>query len=532
MALSHLLVSALLFHSICGHLITPAAIIPARASQPATVGSGGDKEVDVPLANQLFKRDTLFCDGATGAFKCTIGTCYTGLDGFVGCCSVSNCKPRTTCMDWHPSVAVNVDVDTVGFMYCSDPSLPLCNTLSNSVADQYIIWCGATGGLQVTGYPNPVTKGSMASDLPSPFDSGLLFPSTTTEFTEKLTAKATPSVVTVVSTQALPTATSSPTEDEQTKEAGSKKEHDSTPHGAIVGIAMGATAGGVLLLAALWYFRHTRKSNGNAHGDGEKPTSPSPDTSRPPSNDSQGSPYAASKSLAPIDTKNSSPVSRFPGHPNRLNDIGSPTSSAVEFGSLQRYTVTNPDLTSPGETAAASPVEAPSSPYTFHAPKLQQNTSPTSLVSPLVGDTTRDSTVSALWPSPARPPSSTFTPYTPSNYAPSAPSSLPRSTNLQPPSLPQPYSTATFATTTTSSCAPYTPSTYRSEAPDSIPPTLRPSCVLPQEYSAATVESERTEARSPVYRGLSGNAAPSDFLSAERAIGGGWENGSPTRGER
>ncbi|KAK4506724.1 hypothetical protein PRZ48_000457 [Zasmidium cellare] len=379
---------------------------------------------------------------------------------------------------------------------------------------------------EVTTYANNVTTGSHATDLPSSFNSRLLFPTTISEATGTLSAAATPSVVTVVSTQGPPIAgaTSPPTGDVESKEADPEKEHNATPHGAIAGIAVGATAGGVLLLAALWYFWRTRRTNGSAHEEGEKSTSPTPDPSRPTTNGSQGSPYTTSKSLTPIDTKNNSPISRFPGHSNRIHELGSPTGSAPELGSVQRYTVTNPDMTSPTETAPASPVEAPSSPYTIRPVR-----SSASLVSPIVDSTNRDSSVSALWPSPAGPPSSTFTPYTPSNYNPSAPSSVARTTNLQPPSLPQPYSAATFASSTQ---APYTPSNYRSEAPESIPPALRPS-VIPQEYSAATFESDSSLARSPGYRGLGEgrSGAPWEYLSAESAIGGGWVNESPTRRE-
>lgn len=285
----------------------------------------------------------------------------------------------------------------------------------------------------------------------------------------------------------------------------------------------------MLLLAALWYYRPNRKGNDSPQ-KGEKSNSLTPESSRPTSNDNDNGAYGKSQSLSPIDTNNSAPVSPFPEHPSKVTEIGSPTSSTIEFGNLQRYTVTNPDLTSPTQTAVTSPVQAPAFEYAREALIVQPSVSATSLVSPVIGDTNRDSSVSALWPTPGRPSSGTFAPYTPSNYDSEAPDSVARTSNLQPPSLPQPYSAAMFASDDTyRPRAPYTPSNYQPEAPESIPPALKLSSLRPREYSAATFDSDSTS-RSPVYRGLGrhGAGAPWDFLSAESAIGGGWKNNSPT----
>ncbi|KAH6999591.1 hypothetical protein EDB80DRAFT_883935 [Ilyonectria destructans] len=99
------------------------------------------------ITTQLLKRN-LDCDGG---FSCDRGTCYRGDDGFVGCCSVSSCAPRTTCIEY-ADLGENGDCDhnTGGCVVCSRSEAPYCVTMTNIIMKEYAMYCDAAPDVTVT----------------------------------------------------------------------------------------------------------------------------------------------------------------------------------------------------------------------------------------------------------------------------------------------------------------------------------------------------------------------------------------------
>ncbi|KAH6977369.1 hypothetical protein BKA56DRAFT_68202 [Ilyonectria sp. MPI-CAGE-AT-0026] len=99
------------------------------------------------IRTQLLKRN-LDCDGG---FECNRGTCYRGDDGFVGCCSVSSCAPRTTCIEY-TDLDENRDCDhnTGGCVICSSSASPYCVTMTNIIMNEYAMYCDPTPEVTIT----------------------------------------------------------------------------------------------------------------------------------------------------------------------------------------------------------------------------------------------------------------------------------------------------------------------------------------------------------------------------------------------
>ncbi|CAM1500461.1 Fc.00g096230.m01.CDS01, partial [Cosmosporella sp. VM-42] len=91
------------------------------------------------------KRGITNCDQGNGVFMCPVGTCYWGDDGFVGCCSVTSCVPRTTCIEYADinDDNVNCDHNTGGCQVCTNSDKPFCFTNTNTVMHQYAWYCDA-----------------------------------------------------------------------------------------------------------------------------------------------------------------------------------------------------------------------------------------------------------------------------------------------------------------------------------------------------------------------------------------------------
>lgn len=94
-------------------------------------------------------------------------TCFTGIDGYIGCCtSASSCVART-CIDFTAGFSTSCDFFTGGCFYCSNAQSPYCGAVTNVMASQYIPSCGADPTYSTMSYVNPITTGSIAS-FPGP----------------------------------------------------------------------------------------------------------------------------------------------------------------------------------------------------------------------------------------------------------------------------------------------------------------------------------------------------------------------------
>ncbi|ELR06446.1 hypothetical protein VC83_08754 [Pseudogymnoascus destructans] len=136
----------LIASSAAGGVITSPAVLP-RAT---TTGSA--------LIDYLHE-----CDGKH-IFWCpqASGTCYTGIDGYIGCCSTTSCAARTTCIPYDSEGSQKCDPNSGGCWSCSDSNLPACVTVTNVVAKQHIFYCSFTEAIYTSSYENLVTIGSMA----------------------------------------------------------------------------------------------------------------------------------------------------------------------------------------------------------------------------------------------------------------------------------------------------------------------------------------------------------------------------------
>ncbi|KAF2137490.1 uncharacterized protein K452DRAFT_321734 [Aplosporella prunicola CBS 121167] len=284
-----LLVLTLCLHLpfVQGHAITPAARLPTyRVDYNDTLN-----EILFGHQPRLGKRDVTDCDGA-GVFTCPIGTCYAGSDGFIGCCSLSSCAARTTCIDYNPRSKADCDPDTGGCVVCSKPELPFCATIFNQLSDQFIMFCATTSTMEYTQYA------VVNSDLPSL--STALPPETTdsstTAFGTKTVASVAPStrIFTTVITEAVPddsetstvvtiTETSVDVASASASAApsdvffGSGEDSDNNglklSTGAIIGIAIGGLVA-LASIAALTWFCVKHQGNRNQHDNASNSSPP------------------------------------------------------------------------------------------------------------------------------------------------------------------------------------------------------------------------------------------------------------------
>ncbi|KAI8714998.1 hypothetical protein NCS52_01006500 [Fusarium sp. LHS14.1] len=92
----------------------------------------------------LFKRQQRItdCDGPDHAlWTCPNGECYWGDDGFVGCCSLSSCAPRTRCIEYDKLEDDQCDHNTGGCVVCSKSESPSCVFLTNPAMKEYGYYC-------------------------------------------------------------------------------------------------------------------------------------------------------------------------------------------------------------------------------------------------------------------------------------------------------------------------------------------------------------------------------------------------------
>ncbi|EME49791.1 hypothetical protein DOTSEDRAFT_30959 [Dothistroma septosporum NZE10] len=478
-----------------------AQITPRPSAYPAVpLDQGGQSQ-------QFWRRTTMnFCDDQ-GIFQCPTGTCYE-YQGLIGCCSVSSCAPRTTCIDYEPIITAEpCDRNTGGCLYCNDPSVPYCRTQTNPLSSQYNHYCDAVGGtVTVT---NGIFAGPTALPSTGIHDSKTLPPSGETP--------------TIVSAVPVPSSTGG-------KHAAVLRGRPS--NGLIVGLVCGTAGAAILAAAAFWCFRSWHRLHWEDQED--KPRGLA-DATAPSIHHDGADGVPNGNAAADKDQTAATPIVLGDSRTDHrlVDDLGSWTPGlAYSADDGKRYTVTDPDSDSNSfnnccstrdfarcHAAAQAPPGHADQPVLVGASSFSPSTS-NDTAPPWTRSNTRLSS-----------PVTAHTPYTPSQYHDSAPNSITKAF-LHPPSLPQDYSAATFLSDATRvTTGSYTPSNYQSGAPVSV--ARAAPLHMPQEYSAATLAPGSRDG-SPVYRGLrssSSNAFPPHaYLSAEEALAGGWRNDSPPGG--
>ncbi|QIW95948.1 hypothetical protein AMS68_001466 [Peltaster fructicola] len=483
--------------------ITPLRALPHVHSQALDIFGA--------LQNRAASQDQ--CDGRE--FFCPTGTCFTyAATGYIGCCSTQLCVPRTRCIEYDPTLtAPPCDRDTGGCLYCSNSDNPYCMTITNVVAHQWIQYCATTASTETVSYSNPITTGSQWSASP-------LFASESTTSTSSSSSSTAQATITTssstssssnppaqVSTASVASQTSSSSTAAQasssssavstTTRAGTATTIDpaststmlvvtatnsTLSGGAIGGIVAGAVCGiGALAAAVVCLVRRRSAKNDRpptVYSVSEKQSRDGPvppnGTKDDPVEAEGSTPQEPSQFFSPSSFSqhheaDSRPVSMLPHPGKRLSFRGLGIGSSDQQKRASRYTISNPDPTSPNIGHGSPEV----------SPVLSQGgSSPPSLTQP------------ATPKAPATDRPFQYIPYTPSMYAADPPGSIPHPGQARPPSLPQPYSAAAMSI--------------------SGPGSARP-------------------AQTGLYRGLSsrtGEATPPwAYLSPESAVNGGWTNG-------
>ena len=209
---------------------------------------------------------TSWCDDKN-TFYCTDNqSCYTGVDGYIGCCSESRCMART-CIDYTRGLTTVCNYSTGGCIYCWDSASPYCATFTNVVASQHVNDCRATKVSSVLSYVNAITTGYIA-DYPSsrrasPASLTSFLPSPTTSTGSTVSYRGTANVA-VSESVTPPTATTpSSVMPEQTASSGTAttgsakqslpNRHTGPSTGAIVGIALGLVSAVVMFLLMKYF---------------------------------------------------------------------------------------------------------------------------------------------------------------------------------------------------------------------------------------------------------------------------------------
>ncbi|CAK4030587.1 Hypothetical predicted protein [Lecanosticta acicola] len=520
---------------VAGHLINPSATITAKPTATREYGRYGQM-----MGHELFGRGAAeLCDGGNAmACPAPSGTCYTGTDGLIGCCTATRCAPRTTCIEYQSSITTSCDIDLGGCLTCSESSYPYCYTITNIANGQWIHWCDMAGGprTETTSYVNPAMTGVEVDAQGFPVTASSTTITSTSSSTSFTTSPATTvpststsgtSVVVVYITSNFPADIASSTEDPAATSGDSTSTPTPSPQqeekhgfssGAVGGIAGGAAAGVALVVAGLIFYFRTRLFGSKQE----------PESNNPQNDDKATQPDTATRSSASFtkgDDRGHELPLELPSQnlysPDSLAHLGHPNAAAAaaaaapyvmnekETNTQQRYTITNPD-------APASPYQAyrpyAPRPGTVEAPVDRPLSTTTGTISPLLGTT--NTTTSTAFPSPVS-----------------------RSSLFQP----QPQD-----------IIPHTPSNYQLHPPDSIVPQQQtaahhhqqppPPPSLPQDYSTANLTFRGGE---PVYNNhgresrshlaaAAAAAAPWAYLSAEDARQYGvWGDGeSPTRAQR
>ncbi|KFY41578.1 hypothetical protein V494_02916 [Pseudogymnoascus sp. VKM F-4513 (FW-928)] len=210
-------------------LVTSQATLPAPVETLAPLPKGGSSDIyAADPRHECDGRHKFFCPQASG-------TCYTGEDGFIGCCSTTGCAARTKCMAYDPSGVEKCDINSGGCWSCSDPAAPSCVTISNVMESQHIFYCSDKQQLFLSAYENLVTVGSMA------------FPPGHTTTTEAPSTGQTPTDPTPSATNSLASSTNTVSTSNLSSE---KKSGLST--GAIAGTAVGVVC--ILIIVAIVFF--------------------------------------------------------------------------------------------------------------------------------------------------------------------------------------------------------------------------------------------------------------------------------------
>ncbi|KFY54529.1 hypothetical protein V497_07640 [Pseudogymnoascus sp. VKM F-4516 (FW-969)] len=258
-------------------VITSPAVLP-RASPTGSVTDDDDCD----------GQHRFFCPQASG-------TCYTGQDGYIGCCSKTSCAARTTCIPYDPKGLQKCDHNTGGCWSCSDSDLPACVTLTNFQAKQHIWYCSTTAAEYKYTYENLVKTGSMA------FPPSVATMTTRTKSVETSTGSTSSSIM----SPAPPKATIPPPD-------SSAQTRKGLSAGAIAGIVIGVIL--VLAITAIILYRRYRRNckrrdltqhvidascgpqNGNMSQTQPFPPPPivdGPDTPQPTYTDSESPGYVA-----------------------------------------------------------------------------------------------------------------------------------------------------------------------------------------------------------------------------------------------
>lgn len=247
--------------------------LPAATSAVPTPGPKWDVSRGWAEGHQALKRDDYGAGGQCCddfcSFNCNAGACFTGVDGAVGCCTLTTgCIPKTTCIDYQSSIGVALNPNVVGFLYCSDPIKPSCNTLTNVVASQYSVWCDYTGTNETVSYANLFTGGSHVNHPTSSVDSDLIaFLGWTTEPSVSVPIVVWGPTITAPTVHITPVtfdvATPSTTADDGSGVANVRNDGDGqNRRDILIGVSC-ALAGAVLLVLAflgyyVWRKRHNR----------------------------------------------------------------------------------------------------------------------------------------------------------------------------------------------------------------------------------------------------------------------------------
>lgn len=241
--------------SVTSHLISSPARLPhVEPTAYPGIGVGHDDLFGRLPGHQLFKRKVNYDQSAI--FFCPTGTCFTDSTGLIGCCTVSSCLPRTTCIAYTSSVTSPCDTDLGGCTYCSDPATPACMTITNVEANQWIHYCDVTARTTTLSYQNVITTGSQYSSTSTSTSS-----TTSSSSTSSSTSSSSSSSLSSTSSSSTSETSDSTTSDTTAGSSTASTSASPVPapysdhslsDGAIAGIAIGGILVGVLAFAALW----------------------------------------------------------------------------------------------------------------------------------------------------------------------------------------------------------------------------------------------------------------------------------------
>ncbi|KAB5536604.1 hypothetical protein GE09DRAFT_1226664 [Coniochaeta sp. 2T2.1] len=254
----------------------------------------------------LFKRMTGFTMGTDtcgyiatewdDAFTCVrVGASCTNDGTFIGCCTNTGTDcfstMKTTCIDYSASLTGACDSVSGLHTLCCTNSLPLCHSYTFSTTASpgsifTLVNCDSTRGTdKLIDYPPTATRSTTSRSS-----------TTRTPTTSSTSPEPSSSSSTTTSSSSTSSPTPTPT---QSSDPGPAP----APVGAIVGGVVGGIAGvGLVLLAALFFWRRSRDKNSDSGGpqSSQLPSPNQPMTQQPsPPGPSPGSPLNPSYSYQP-----------------------------------------------------------------------------------------------------------------------------------------------------------------------------------------------------------------------------------------